>query len=98
MHVRIAVLLSLVAAVAGAVVLGPEEQVAPPVLAEANGAQENAVIASAAGDLNGACLHFHRAGLFLSSIAAHRAGAERAAGISSGVALVTALCSTGTSS
>lgn len=96
MHVRIAALLSLISAVAGAVVLGPEVAVAPPVLAEANGAQLNAVIASAGGDSLAAWYDYDRAGLYVTKIAADGAVAAPARRIYSGNAFGISLCWTGT--
>src|SRR5258708_4345940 len=96
MHVRIAVLLSLIAAVAGAVVLGPEVAVAPPVLAEGSGAQLNAVIAPAGGDSLAAWFDYDRSGLYVTTIAADGTVAAPARRIYSGNALGVSLCWTGT--
>ena len=95
MHIRIAVLLSLIATVAGAVVLGPEVPVPRPVLAEANGAQFNAVMASAGGDSLAAWFDYDRSGLYVTTIAADGTVATPARRIYSGAAAGISLCWTG---
>jgi hypothetical protein len=96
MHIRVALLLTLIATGAGAVVLGPEVPVAPPVLAEANGAQLNAVIASAGGDSLAAWFDHDRNGLYVTTIGADGTVAAPARRVHSGVAYGISLCWTGT--
>lgn len=96
MSIRFAVLLSLLATVKGAVLLGPEVPVAPPVLAEANGAQYNAVIASASGDSLAAWFDQDRLGLYVTTIADDGTVVAPARRIYSGGASGIALCWTGT--
>ncbi|HEX7136795.1 MAG TPA: hypothetical protein VF219_03075 [Vicinamibacterales bacterium] len=95
MNIRMAVLLSLIATVARAVVLGPEVRVAPPVLAEANGAQFNAVMASAGGDSLAAWFDQERAGLYVTTIGADGTVASPARRVYSGGASGISLCWTG---
>lgn len=96
MHMRIVLLLSLIATVARAAVLGPEVPVAQPALAEANGAQTNAVLASAGGDSLAAWFDYDRNGLYVTTIAAEGAVAAPARRIYSGAASGISLCWTGT--
>src|SRR5258708_788368 len=94
-HIRMAVLLSLIATVAGAVVLGPEVSVAPPVLGEASGAQVTAVIASAGGDSLAVWFDYDRNGLYVTTIAVDGTVAVPARRIYSGTASGISLCWTG---